>query len=36
MFTSHGVFFTTRTAHGCSKQGTAIDLVHDHGSVTLG
>jgi hypothetical protein len=35
-FTSHGVFFTTPTAHGCSKQGTAIDLVRDHGGVTLG
>lgn len=35
-FTSHGVFFATRTAHGCSQQGTDIDLVHDHGTVTLG
>lgn len=35
-FTSHGVFFATRTAHGCSHHGTEIDIVHDHGTVTLG
>ena len=34
-FTFHGVFVATRTEHGCSKQGTAFDLVHDHGTVTL-
>jgi hypothetical protein len=35
-FTSHGVFFADRNAHHCSHRGTAVDLVHDHGSVTLG
>jgi hypothetical protein len=35
-FTSHGVFFAHRTPQGCSKQGTAIDIVQDHGTVTLG
>jgi len=36
-FTFHGVFFATRTAHGCSqRRGTAIDIVQDHGTVTLG
>jgi hypothetical protein len=35
-FTSHGVFFATRTAHGCSHHGTEIVIVHDHGTVTLG
>lgn len=35
-FTSRGVFFATRTAHGCSHHGTEIDIVHDHGTVTLG
>jgi hypothetical protein len=34
--TSHGVFFATRTAHGCSHHGTDIVIVHDHGTVTLG
>lgn len=35
-FTSQGVFLATRTAHGCSQQGTVIDIVQDHGAVTLG
>jgi hypothetical protein len=35
-FTSHGVFFAHRTPQGCSQQGTAIDIVQDHGTVTLG
>jgi len=35
-FTSQGVFFATRTAQGCSQQGTVIDIVQDHGTVTLG
>ncbi len=26
----------TRTPRGCSQQGTAIDIVHDHGTLTLG
>ncbi len=35
-FTFHGAFFATRTPRGCSQQGTAIDIVHDHGTLTLG
>ena len=36
-FASHGVFFATRTAHGCSRRGgTAIDVAEDRGTVTSG
>jgi hypothetical protein len=35
-FTAHGVVFAARTAHGCSKQRTPVDVVRDHGTVTLG
>lgn len=34
-FILHGVFFATRTAHGCSHHGTDVVTVHDHGTVSL-
>jgi hypothetical protein len=35
-YTYHGAFIATRTPQGCSQQGTVIDRVQDHGTVTLG
>ena len=35
-FTFHGAFLATRTPRSCSHQGTVIDIVHDHGTLTLG
>jgi len=35
-FTFHLAFFATRMPQGgCSQQGTVLDVVHDHGSLTL-
>lgn len=35
-YTFHGTFIATRTPQGsCSQQGTIIDIVRDHGTLTL-